>query len=377
MLQHAAALVDWACDLVPELPDDRDPVFDTQAARELMDQMPNIRLALDAAMQIGSAEREAEIMVGLWTLVVDGRARGWFGPQVEDTLSRTTDPAQRRALVRLALADTAEVYVDVEREQRLIGLLVELDPGTTSAEWGLVQSNLAVRQIVVERVLQMDPGPTRRQLEASSEVARASGRRLDEGLALLFSSFSYLLADDHPAALVLAERAATTVREVNFVRSSALADAAAAMALEGDGEHRIGVEIADAAVPLAEHARWETSVRAVDALLLARVGRHDEARAQVATIIELALAQPIPFLLSDAVIALAAIRTADRDLDRVAEALDFAGIGRTPLTIAMMFELAREIELELGIDRFAEALDPDAVVRRAERAAQYLRSVIL
>jgi hypothetical protein len=38
-----------------------------------------------------------------------------------------------------------------------------------------------------------------------------------------------------------------------------------------------------------------------------------------------------------------------------------------------MFEVATEIEFDLGFDRFAESLDPDAVVRRAGRAADELR----
>jgi hypothetical protein len=38
-----------------------------------------------------------------------------------------------------------------------------------------------------------------------------------------------------------------------------------------------------------------------------------------------------------------------------------------------MFEVAREIEFDVGFDRFAESLDPDAVVRRAGRAADALR----
>ena len=37
-----------------------------------------------------------------------------------------------------------------------------------------------------------------------------------------------------------------------------------------------------------------------------------------------------------------------------------------------LLELAREVELDLGLDRFAESLDPDAVGRRAARAADAL-----
>jgi hypothetical protein len=90
----------------------------------------------------------------------------------------------------------------------------------------------------------------------------------------------------------------------------------------------------EAAVPLAEHARWETSVRAVHALLLGRVGRAEDSHAAVREIIDLALSQSVPFLLSDAAIALAAVRATVRDLPGAADALDLAGVGRTPLTIA-------------------------------------------
>jgi hypothetical protein len=82
-------------------------------------------------------------------------------------------------------------------------------------------------------------------------------------------------------------------------------------------------------------------------------------------------------LLFDAAIALAAVRTTERDLVGAAEAMDLAGVGRTPLTIAMMFEMGREMEFDLGLDRFVESLDPDAVARRADRAALFLRSVCL
>jgi predicted ATPase/class 3 adenylate cyclase len=369
------ALVDWARDFVPELPNYLDPVFDAQATRALVEQLANIRTAIDAAIQRRHTTHEAAIMIGLWPLVTDGRFRSWFGPQIEATLARSADPDQRRTLIRIALLDTVEHHVDLEREDRLVALLRTIDPDDESAEFAFVQSNRAVRQIVVERVLGLDPIPTRELVVSSARIARAKGRRLDESVANLFTAFSYLLYDEHAAAISAAEQAAELVRRVNFVTVAALADATAAMAMEGEGDFATALEIAEAAVPLAENARWETSVRAVHALLLGRVGRHDEARVAVARIIDLALAQSVPFLLFDAVIALSAIRTTARDLPGAKEAIALTGVGRTPLTIGMTFAMAAEMEFELGLDRFAESLDPAAVDKRAERAANYLREV--
>ena len=223
-------------------------------------------------------------------------------------------PGQRRTLIRLALQDTVEHHVDMEREDRLLEMLRSIDPDGAPAEFAFIQSNRAVRQIVVERVLGLDPVATRELLVTTAQIASAKGRRLDEGLARLFTAFSYLLRGEHAPAIAAAERAAELVRRVNFVSVAALADATAALALEGEGEFATALEIADAAVPLAENARWETSVRAVHALLLGRASRHDEARAAVGAIIDLALAQSVPFLFFDAAIALAAIRTTERDL---------------------------------------------------------------
>lgn len=367
------ALVTWARQFVPPLPDDRDPVFDAQAARDLVDQLPNLRAAIAAATARGDHQGEAAIMIGLWPLVADGRVRSWFGPQIEATLSRSTVPAQRRTLLRLSLQDTVEHHVDVEREDRLLEMLRGIDPEGASAELAFIHSNRAVRQIVVERVLGLDPVATRDLLVSTAQIASAKGRRLDESLAHLFSAFSYVLSAEYKPAIAAAERAGELARQVNFISVAGLTDATSALAMEGEGEFADALEIAEAAVPLAENARWETSVRAVHALLLGRVARHDEARAAVAAIIDLALAQSVPFLFFDAAIALAAIRTTERDLASAREAIDLAGVGRTPLTIAMTFAMAEEMEFDLGIDRFIESLDPAAVEKRAERAAAYLR----
>ncbi len=368
------ALVEWARAFVPKLTHDHDPVFDTQAARDVVDQLPNLRTAVTAAIERGHSAGEAAIMIGLWPLVADGRVRSWFGPQIEATLGRTTDPGQRRTLIRLALQDTVEHHVDVDREERLLALLRAIDPDDESAGLAFVQSNRAVRQIVVEKVLGLDPSATRSLLAESAHRAGASGRRLDEGVAHLFIAFSQFLAGEHESAVASAEQAAELVRRVNFVSVAALADATAALAMEGDHDFSDALEIVAAAVPLAENARWETSVRAVEALLLARVGRLDDARAAVGEIIDLALSQSVPFLMFDAAIALAALRTVTRDLPGAREAIDLAGVGRTPLTIGMTFSLAAEMEFDLGLDRFVESLDPAAVDKRAERAAAYLRA---
>jgi tetratricopeptide (TPR) repeat protein len=367
------ALVEWAREFVPTLPDDHDPVFDAQAARDIVDQLSNLRAAVAAAAELGDAESEAAIMIGLWPLVADGRVRSWFGPQIEATLTRSSRADQRRLLIRLALQDTVEHHVDMEREDRLLEMLREIEPDGAPAEFAFIQSNRAVRQIVVERILGLDPVATRDLLETTAQIASARGRRLDESIARLFTSFSYLLRGEHTPAIAAAERAAELARRVNFVSVAALADAAAAMAMEGAGEFETALEIAQSAVTLAENARWETSVRAVHAVLLGRSSRHKEARAAVGTIIDLALAQSVPFLLFDAAIALAAVRTTERDLPGAREAIDLAGVGRTPITIALMFETAEEMEFDLGIERFVESLDPAAVDKRAERAATYLR----
>jgi predicted ATPase len=187
------ALIGWACAFVPELAHDHDPVIDAQAARDIVDQLPNLRAAVAAAIERGQARHEATIMIGLWPLVADGRVRSWFGSQIEATLSRCVDPGQRRPLIRLALQDTVEHHVDLEREDRLLALLRATDPDDESAGFAFIQSNRAVRQIVVERVLGLDPIPTRVLLDDSARVARATGRRLDEGLAHLFTAFSYLM----------------------------------------------------------------------------------------------------------------------------------------------------------------------------------------
>jgi hypothetical protein len=369
-----AVLVAWTRRRVPAFPG-HDPVVDLQAARALVEQLPNLRAGLDAAMEIGDADGEAAIMIGLWPLVADGRARRWFGPQVDATLSRTTDPAQQRPLLRLALQDTTEHHVDVAREERLLGQLRAIEPGDEiPAEATNVHLGRVVRQIVVDRVLGLDPSATRQVLRTIADVARESGNRLDYSIAMMFTSFSYNLHAEYAEAFAIAEEAAELAREVNFVSVAALADASAALAAQAQGDLDTAVRIADGAVPLAEDARWETSVYAVRARVLGRVGRHDEARATADRCVAIALEQLVPFVISDAVIALAATQVARGDDTDAARTLDFAGIARTPLTIALMYELAAEIDFDLGLDRFAESLDADAVDRRGVRAAEFLRT---
>ena len=156
------SLVEWGLHVALAYPGDHDPVLDPQAMRALVEQLPNLRAALAAAATAGRGADEAAIMTGLWPLVGSGQARGWFGAQVEDTLSRTTDPDQRRVLIRLALQDTGEHHVDVAREERLITLLRAVDPGEEPAHSTPNNLNRAVRQLVVDRVLGLDPEPTRR-----------------------------------------------------------------------------------------------------------------------------------------------------------------------------------------------------------------------
>jgi hypothetical protein len=168
------------------------------------------------------------------------------------------------------------------------------------------------------------------------------------------------------------ERAADLVRRVNFVAVVALADATTARALQALGDLDAGLRIAENAVLLGENARWETSLRAVYASGLARAGRSRDADAAVRPIIDLALTYRVPFMLFDALIAYAAVRAARGDRDTAAEALDLTGVGRTPITIAMTFDIATQIGLELTLDRFVESFDADAVDRRAARALDYV-----
>jgi hypothetical protein len=120
-------------------------------------------------------------------------------------------------------------------------------------------------------------------------------------------------------------------------------------------------------VPLAADAPWETSVRATQAFLLAQAGQHPEAAAAADATVALALARGEPAQCFDAVIALAAVELAT-DPTGARRMLDLAGIGRTPPTIFLLFELAERLELDLGVDRFVDAIDVDANARRAEAA---------
>jgi len=364
------ALVTWARAFIPEHPDDGDPVFDAQAARALVEQLPNIRAAIAAAERNGRAADEAALVIALWPLVVDGRAREWLGPQLEATLSRTVDPHQRRILIRLAFQDTFEHHVDTEREARLAGMLRDIDHHASAARYSGL--NHAVRQVVADRVLGLDPTPIRESLVASAAASREEGRRLDEGLAHLFIAFSHLLSGEHALCVDASERAADLVRRVNFVAVVALADATTAQALQAFGDLDAGLRIAENAVLLGENARWETSLRAVYASGLARAGRSRDADAAVAPIVDLALTYRVPFMLFDALIAYAAVRAACGDRDTAAEALELTGVGRTPITIAMTFDVATQIELELSLDRFVESFDADAVDRRAARALDFV-----
>ncbi|HEY7134152.1 MAG TPA: hypothetical protein VIB48_03725 [Acidimicrobiia bacterium] len=366
-------LVTWARAFIPEHPDEGDPVFDPQAARALVEQLPNIRAAIAAAERNGRGADEAALVIALWPLVFDGRARGWLGPQLEATLSRTVDPHLRRILIRLAFQDTFEHHVDTEREGRLVAMLRDIDHHASATRYSGL--NHAVRQVVADRVLGLDPTPTREGLEATAAASRGEGRRLDEGLAHLYIAFSHLLSGEHAACVDAAERAADLIRRVNFVSVVALADATTAQAQQGLGDLDAALRIAENAVLLGENARWETSVRAVYASGLARAGRSRDADAAVAPIVDLALTHKVPFMLFDALIAYAAVRAACGDRDTAAEALDLTGVGRTPITIAMTFDVAAQIGLELTLDRFVESFDADAVDRRAARALDYVGAV--
>jgi predicted ATPase len=369
---HAArdALVTWARAFIPEHPDVGDPVFDAQAARALVEQLPNIRAAIAGAERNGRAADEAALVIALWPLVVDGRARDWLGPQLEATLSRTRDPHQRRILIRLAFQDTFEHHVDTEREARLAGMLRDIDHHASAARYSGL--NHAVRQVVADRVLGLDPTPIRETLAATAAASREEGRRLDEALAHLFIAFSHLLSGEDALCVDASERAADLVRRVNFAAVVALADATTAQALQALGDLDAALRIAENAVLLGENARWETSLRAVYAAGLARAGRSRDADAALTPIIDLALTYRVPFMLFDALIAYAAVRAACGDRDTAAEALDLTGVGRTPITIAMTFDVATQIGLELSLDRFVESFDADAVDRRAARALDYV-----
>jgi hypothetical protein len=374
----ADALVDWARTVVASSSSHDDPEFDAESARLLGEQAANVRAALAAARARARIEDEAEIALGLWPLLVDGRARSWLGAELDDILVRAESPTQRRDLVLMALHDLMTTPADAEREGWLVGLLGELDPDGTAAASAVARMNAALKQLVVDRILGLDPAPTRATLDELASTANSSGRRLHEGIARLYQAFSHLLQGEFADAVVAAERAASILRGVNFVAIVALADATAALALglRSEGGSDAAVEIADAAVPLADNAPWETSVRATHTFLLTRAGRLGEARAEAAALVERTLSHDDPAVRFDAAIGLAALRAGVSGCDEARAALDPAGIGRTPLTIFLLFELAEACEIDLGVQRFLDALDVEATRRRGEQVVPLLRSAL-
>lgn len=374
----ADALIGWATAHTQGRSDSDAPVFDPEWARQLADLAPNLRAAHATARAADRPADEAQILLGLWPMLLDGRARLWFGPLVDDALERATDPVVRHDLLLMALHDSLTNPADAEREAHLTAVLAEVDPAGTSTAAAVARLNGSLKQAVVHRVFEMDMAPLRAMLAEEIERARASGRLLHEGIAEMCLAYSHLLVGDLPAAVTGAEEAAASLRAVHFDAVVALTDATSAMSrgLQADADLASALAISATAVLLGESAPWETSVLTVHATLLARAGRVDEAREMTVRTIHLAQTLDAPAMYFDAAIALTALRMATASREDALAALELVGVGRTPLTIFLLLELASELGLELGSDRFLDALDPQATARRGAAVAELLRAAL-
>jgi hypothetical protein len=372
------ALVDWALAQTADRSDGSAPVFDPEWARQLVDLAPNLRAAHAAARAADRPDDEARILLGLWPLLLDGRARLWLAPLVDDTLARTTDPGLRHDLLVMALHDLLTNLSDAAREAELAAILQEVDPQGTATAGAAARLNSDVKQVVVHRILGLEMSAIRETLAEEIERARAAERRMHEGIAQLWMTYTYLLVRDLPGAIEAAAAADASLRAVHFEAVVSLTDATSAVALGLQNQTDLGraIDIAATAVVLAENAPWETSVLTAQAFLLARAGRVDEARDATVRAIRIALAIDAPALHFDAAIALTAWRMASGQREEARAALDLVGVARTPLTIFLLFELASDLDHALGSDRFVDALDVDAMRRRGDAVADALRAVL-
>lgn len=367
------ALVEWARSVAPPIRSAAGLVFDTQRARELNHVAANLREALDRAHTLGRHLAEAEIMTGLWPLSVDGRSREWFDQRAVAVLDQPIDDPELRAiLVRIALQAQLGDNANPEAELQLIGTLEEIDPAHASPIWGVVTSTGAVRKILVNRIIGGDPEEPRGELAEAIELAATTEHTMDEALAELFLSYSYLLNDDPGRATEISEKAADRARTCHFEQLVALADATSALAMSFAGQSDLALDIARSAVPFAANARWESSVRAIEALLLIWNGAEDEAQAATAELIRQVLDDGSPFLLFDAVVVVAALEAERRNFDAARSALDLLSVSRTPLTVAAMMRIAETVEFDLGVDRFLDSFDPQKFALRGEKAAAFL-----
>ncbi len=368
------ALVDWALHFAPPVDSAARLVFDPQRTRELNEQSANLQAALEAAGRRSRHDDRAALVTGLWPLVVDVRARRWFDGEVLTALEHATVPATREILIRLAFQGQVGDHIDATRQEQLIRHLEGIDPDRRSPVWGVVRAGEAVGELVAARLLGGDQEPVRAKLRATIDLATESHHTLDRAISGVFLSFSHLLDAEGALARTEAMQAADWGRACNFVPLVGLAEAALALGWLFDGEVGAALDASTAALPLGENARWESSIRAVHVHALERAGHATEARRQTAELISLVLDDMNPFLVFDAIAAVAALHAGTRDLAAARAALDQSSVSRTPLTTAILVHTADAIEFDLGLDRFAAAFDPDAFAARGRRAAEFLRA---
>ncbi len=369
------ALVDWALTIAPPVTSSAGLVFDAQRARELNEQSANLREALETAGRTGRHADRAAIVSGLWPLVVDARSRRWFDAEVSAALDEAPAGPLRQILIRLALQGQIGEFVDTARRLELVELLTTEDPERRLPVWGVVDTMDAASEIYVARLAGGDREPTRKKLTEVIDAAGRTGHTLDRAVAELFLSFSYLLDDELPTAHHLAARSAESSRACHFVPLAALAEATMAFAATSTDDADGAVELAGHAVELGAGARWEVSVRAAHAVVLGRAGRRDEAGEALDGLISLARDDGSPFMIFDAVAAVAALAALEGDGAAARAAIGHASITRTPLATALLLEAGAAVGIEPGIEQFVDVFDPTAFAARAERAETFLASV--
>jgi len=387
----AHRLVDWALGVAPPLLSAAGLVFDAQQARSFNSQAPNLRVALAAAGRLGRNEDRAGVLTGLWPLAIDARARLWFDAEVTTCLETATGPTLRELLIRLGMQGQLGEYVDLQRNEELTALLRDIDPNGESPTWIVINAANALRDTLVVRVMGGDESEPRQRLIDAVAMAAECDHRIDQCIAELFLSYSYLLFDDQAAAIAAAEASAESGRHCQFSPLVALADATAGFGIARGGDIEGALRMTSAAVPLAEDARWEVSVHAAEALLLLR-GVHSSdsdsdsdsksndgdgpvasaVASAVATTLDLAIGDGSPFVLFDAITVVAAHHVERGDVGRASAALEVVSIPRTPLTFAALFEVAAAADFDLGIDRFLETFDPTAFAARGQLAKRLL-----
>lgn len=363
------ALVDWATEVAPPVSSVAGLVFDPQRVRELDEQSANLRVALRSAARLGRHHDQAAIVTGLWPMVIDARARRWYDREVADALATAPDGATKEILVRLSLQGQIGEFVDADRKVELVETLERADPDHRSPVWAVVETMDAAADIIVTRVTGGDREPIRQRLAAVIADADRTGHVLDRAVAELFLCFSHVLDRETDPARALAERAGASARACNFVPLAALADAALAYAGRGDDAD---VDLARRAVVLGQNARWETSILAIEAVVLRRADRPEEASRALDGLVARARDDGSPFLIFDALATSALLAAVDGDRDDALEALSRSSITRTPLTMAILLEAAALLGVDPPIEGLAAVFDPVAFAERARAAEDHL-----